>query len=295
MSTKRNIISFDYAIKNQLRNKANYDIVSGFLSELFNRDVIIEEILESESNKANKDDKQNRVDILAKEQDGSKVIIELQFNKEVDYFQRMLFATSKAVTECIGESDKYEKIAKIYSVNIIYFNLGIGNDYIYHGTTNFEGLHSKDILQLSEDQQTKFLGKKLPSDLFPEYYIINLSSFTGETKDTLDDWVDYLKTDKVKDDTKAKGLAKAKAILNYQQLSEEERRAYDYAVDQRRSLRSMFDTARDEGRLEGRAEGIAEGIEKGIAEGEARGINRLLSLLKQGYSIEEAEKQLRTI
>jgi len=285
MSGTRNILSFDYAMKNQLRSKANFDIVSGFLSELFGRDVFIEEILESESNKTSKDDKYNKVDMLAKEQDGSKIIIELQFNNEIDFFQRMLYATSKAVTESLHESDDYDKVKKIYSVNIMYFELGMGKDYIYRGTTNFEGLHSKDTLQLSEEQQHNFLGKKLPADLYPEYYILNLSRFGGETLDTLDEWVDYLKTDRVRDDTKAKGLAKAKSVLDYGNLSESERRAYDYAVDQRRSLRSMFKTARIEGELAGEARGREEGEEKALRK-------VVTKMLSQGKSAEDISEFL---
>jgi predicted transposase/invertase (TIGR01784 family) len=168
----------------------------------------------------------------------------------------------------------------------MYFELGMGKDYIYRGTTNFEGLHSKDTLQLSEEQQHNFLGKKFPADLYPEYYILNLSRFSGEAKDTLDEWVDYLKTDRVRDDTKAKGLAKAKSVLDYGKLSESERRAYDYAVDQRRSLRSMFKTARLEGITEGELIGEARGRAEGELAGEARGkVETAKSLKQQGVSI----------
>ncbi len=41
-------IRFDWAIKYILRDKANFDIVAGFLSELLHEDVVIEEILDSE-------------------------------------------------------------------------------------------------------------------------------------------------------------------------------------------------------------------------------------------------------
>jgi hypothetical protein len=47
---ERTIISFDYAIKTVLRDKANFDILEGFLSELLNQKVTILDILESESN-----------------------------------------------------------------------------------------------------------------------------------------------------------------------------------------------------------------------------------------------------
>ena len=63
---KRKLISFDWAIKRILRSKANFDILEGFLSELLFEDITILEILESESNQEQKDDKFNRLDIKVK-------------------------------------------------------------------------------------------------------------------------------------------------------------------------------------------------------------------------------------
>ncbi|MBF0135533.1 MAG: PD-(D/E)XK nuclease family transposase, partial [Magnetococcales bacterium] len=60
---QRKFISFDWALKRLLRHKANFEILEGFLSELLMEDVHILEILESESNKENRDDKYNRVDM----------------------------------------------------------------------------------------------------------------------------------------------------------------------------------------------------------------------------------------
>jgi hypothetical protein len=54
-------IRFDWAIKRLLRNKANFDILEGFLSELLRQDVRIQEILESQSNKRTQNDKYNRL------------------------------------------------------------------------------------------------------------------------------------------------------------------------------------------------------------------------------------------
>ena len=59
---QRKLISFDWAIKRILRSKANFDILEGFLSELLFEDITILEILESESNQEQRDDKFNRLD-----------------------------------------------------------------------------------------------------------------------------------------------------------------------------------------------------------------------------------------
>ena len=56
------LVRFDWAIKRLLRNKANFNILEGFLSELLKEDVLIQEILESESKRMTSIDKQNRID-----------------------------------------------------------------------------------------------------------------------------------------------------------------------------------------------------------------------------------------
>lgn len=135
-SQPKQLIKFDWAMKRLLRSKANFGILEGFLSELLGRDIKILEVIDSESNKEDERAKFNRVDILAKLSDGEIVLIEVQSNTESDYFCRMIFGTSKIITEHLKEGDPYINIKKVYSVNILYFDLGHGTDYIYHGTTS---------------------------------------------------------------------------------------------------------------------------------------------------------------
>ena len=245
----RPLISFDYALKRLLRNKANYDVLEGFLSELLMRDIKVKTILESESNKQHLEDKHNRVDILVEDANGELVIIELQFSLEIDYFQRMLFGTSKVITDRMAQGDKYRDVKKVYSVNIVYFDLGQGADYVYHGKVHFKGLHKQDELQLSESQQ-KFFGKQEAGDIFPEYYILKVNNFDDVAKDRLDEWIYFLKYNTVKDDFKAKGLEKAREIMDRDQLTVAERREYDYVQDIRSHNLSMIASAKDEGRFE---------------------------------------------
>jgi len=72
----RNLIRFDWAIKRLLRNKADYFVLEGFLSELLIEDISIQSILESESNQRIDTDKFNRVDLLVKDSKGELIIIE---------------------------------------------------------------------------------------------------------------------------------------------------------------------------------------------------------------------------
>jgi predicted transposase/invertase (TIGR01784 family) len=99
----KNLIRFDWAIKRLLRNKANFGILEGFLSELLEEDLKIEDILESESNKENEANKLKRVDLLVKNSKGELIIIEVQNDYQSDYLLRMLFGTSKLIVDHMSE------------------------------------------------------------------------------------------------------------------------------------------------------------------------------------------------
>ncbi len=153
------------------------------------------------------------------------MIVEIQNQQEYDYFHRMAYSTSKTITEYISVGEPYRNVKKIYSINIVYFDLGQGEDYIYHGKTDFIGLHKKDKLKLS-DKQSELLGKKEPSEIFPEYYVIKVNQFDNVAKDTLDEWIYYLKNNEIKDNFTAKGIDKAKELWRLDNLSEEEQKKY---------------------------------------------------------------------
>lgn len=259
------IIRFDWAMKRLLRQKANFAVLDSFLSELLGEKVSIHRILESEGNKETPDDKFNRVDVLAENSKGDLLIIEIQNNAEIYYFQRMLYGTSKAITEYIYEGDEYSKIRKVYSISIVYFDIGQGSDYIYHGKSVFKGVHTGDTLRLSVKQQEKFT-KKDAGDLFPEYYILRVNEFNQNAVTPLDEWIRFLKSGKIDKDTQVEGLRLARRQLTISCLSKEERKAYERHIENRRIQWDVLNTARDEGLDEGRAKGIAEGRAEGRAE-----------------------------
>ena len=288
--TTRNMISFDWAMKRLLRNKANFEVLEGFLSELLRRQIIIKHIGESESNPMSKGNKTNRVDILV-EADGSElVIIELQYDTQDDYFQRMLYGVSKTIAEHIDKGSPYADVRKVYSVNIVYFDLGKGDDYVYHGFTNFKGLHTHNELYLTAKQQ-EIYGKTYIGDFHPEYYIIKVRGFDDVAKDTLDEWIYYLKNSRIRDDFTAQGLQKAYEILALDCLPDDERAAYWRHVEDERNRNSEMNTAFTDGERKGRVEGLAEGKAIGLEEGEAIGLEKGEAIgLERGLAEGEAER-----
>ncbi|HJC95359.1 MAG TPA: Rpn family recombination-promoting nuclease/putative transposase [Candidatus Phocaeicola gallinarum] len=247
-------IRFDWAMKRLLRNKANFNVLEGLLTTLLKENIHIQKLLESESNQEEEFDKYNRVDMLAENDKGELFLVEIQNNNEYAYFQRMLFGTSKLVTEYINRGEGYEKVRKVYSINIVYFSLGHGKDYVYHGKTEFKGIHKGDILELTPFQKQTFKADTV-SQLYPEYYILKVNDFNSVAKSPLEEWIYYLNTGEIPDNATAPGLDKAREQLKLDKMSKEELKAYYRHLDNIVILKSNIFTEREEGRVEGRAEG----------------------------------------
>ena len=265
MDKQPQYIRFDWAMRRLLRDKANFGVLEGFLTTLLGKTIKIQKLLESESNQEDKDDKQNRVDVLAEDDKGELYLIEVQNESEFAYFQRMLFGTSKLVTEYINRGENYEHIRKVYSVNIVYFNLGGGTDIVYHGKTEFRGIHNGELLSLSPFQQQKF-KVDAGSDLYPEYFILKVNDFNKWSKVPLEQWIYFLNTSEIPHDATAPGLDEARKKLQIDRMTPAELNAYYRHLDNIVILRDNISTARGEGRLEGLAEARAEVRAKGRAE-----------------------------
>ncbi len=273
----RQYVSFDWAIKRLLRSKANFGVLAGFLSELLKENITILEVLESESNKYFKKHKQNIVDLKVKNSKDEIVIIEVQYDRDYSFFHRILWGTSRVVTEHLHEGDDYLRVHKVISVNLIYFDLGEGEDYIYHGSTSFTGIHKNDVLQLRANEK-KDVDKDSVQDI-PEYYLIKINRFDDLAKDTLDEWIYFLKNEEIKPEFTAQGLQEAGRILAYTKLKEEDQIDYNNYIDNRRrrdsELRTKF------------SEGLEEGLEKGLKKGKRETAR---SMKKEGISAELIQK-----
>ncbi|MGD2084922.1 MAG: Rpn family recombination-promoting nuclease/putative transposase [Candidatus Aminicenantes bacterium] len=270
-------IRFDWAIKKLLRSKANFGILEGFLSELLHEDIKIMEILESEGNKETEDDKFNRVDILVKDTKDQLIIIEIQNTRELDYFFKILYNTSKATIEHIKEGAPYSKVKKVITVSVVYFDLGQGQDYVYYGDTIFEGVHHKDRLELSAAQKRLFARESV-SKIFPEHYILKVNMFNDIARDSLDEWIYFLKNSEIKDEFKAKGLAEAREKLRMINLSKKELRAYQRHLEDLHMAASLEEQFRFE-----QAQAWEQGEKTGIKK-------TALNMINHGMSIDDVVK-----
>lgn len=259
-------IRFDWAIKRLLRQKANFDVLEGFLTVFLGEKITIVDILESEGNQQSADDKFNRVDIKARNSKDEIIIVEIQNTRELYYLERVLYGVAKAITEHISLGEQYHKVKKIYSISILYFDIGKGSDYLYHGQNHFIGVHTGDELQVNVKEQGA-IKTRMPAEIFPEYILIRVNEFDKVAVTPLEEWMKYLKDGIIRPDTTAPGLKEAHEKLKYYSMTPQERHAYDEHLSAVMIQNDVLDTAKLEGRIEGRAEGHAEGLAEGLAEG----------------------------
>ena len=272
--TKKHI-RFDWAAKKMLRDKKNFDILEGFLSELLKENIKIEGLLESESNQEEENDKFNRVDLYAENSKGEHIIIEIQNTRELDYLMRMLYATSKAVTEYLDLKAPYSDIKKIIAVSIVYFGVGKGDDYIYCGQTKFTGLHTHKELELTKAQKELF-KKPTIQQTYPEYYLIQTTKFNDVINDTLDEWIYFFKNSEVLDGFQAKGMNEVREKLNIMNLSDGERKKYERFLENLHTEASITQTltieaeerVREDERKKGKIEIAIKCIKKGYSNNE---------------------------
>ncbi len=255
MTNKRDrpLVSFDWAAKKMLREKANYDILEGFLTTLLKQEIKILALLESESNQEHPTDKFNRVDLLVENQHGELLIIEIQNNREVHYLERLLYSTSKLIVDHLQLGESYEKIKKVISISILYFLLGEGEtDYVYHGSTTFYGLHDGSQLVLRQRKREALVNGyiEVPKNIFPEYYLIEVERFQDIIKSDLDEWIYFFKNADIKEDFKSKNIQRAKEKLDLLKMPESERKAYERYLMNKASERDVIETAEMKGKSE---------------------------------------------
>lgn len=282
-------IRFDWAIKRLLRQKANFDVLEGFLTVFIGEPIKIIEILESEENQNAADDKFNRIDIKAKNSKDEIIIIEVQNTREIYYLERILYGVAKAITEHISLGKSYGEVKKVYSISILYFDIGKGTDYLYHGQTHFIGVHTHDELQVNMKERNAFVTRT-PASIFSEYILIRVNEFNNVAVTPLEEWMRYLKEGIINKDTKAPGLSEAREKLRYYSMSKADQHDYDEHLNAVMIQNDVLTTTKEEGRLEGIQEGERRERLKNAASLKKMGIDIPLIAQAVGLTEEEVEK-----
>jgi len=192
----------------------------------------------------------------------------------------LLYATSKIIVEHQKLGKDFADISKIISISILYFNLGIGDDYIYVGFNEFFGLNTRTKLtfkkrvDISETLEPKYKFEE--KNIFPEYYLIIVERYKNIVKKRIDEWIYMIKNNEVAEGSTSKNIDKAKQKLAEMNMTVKERKVYEKYLINLGKDKDVVNTAKDEGREEGREEGMKIKAEK-----------TAIKLIKKGMSNEE--------
>ncbi|MGX9892280.1 Rpn family recombination-promoting nuclease/putative transposase [Wolbachia endosymbiont of Protocalliphora sialia] len=258
----------DYAFKRIFGTEKNKDILIHFLNDILGftglaaiHDVeFLATILDPEI--AAK--KQSIVDVLCKDSQGSRYIIEMQFTKTKGFEKRAQYYAAKAYSSQADQGDNYHNLKEIIFI-------AVADCIIFPDKSEYKSNHV--IL----DQNS------FEHDLKDFYFVfIELPKFTKTKEDQLENIVEkwcyffrYAAETNEEDLDKIVGgdviIKRAYEEMNKFNWSEEELLAYEQMkkriMDEVAALAQKFDEGLKVGQEKGRQEGILIGHEKGKAEG----------------------------
>jgi predicted transposase/invertase (TIGR01784 family) len=187
------------------------------------------------------------------------------------------------IIDNVKSSEDYSEVSKVISISILYFDLGLGEDYVFYGKTEYRGLHDTQPLVYQRRRKDKTLEKLKSQDIFPEYYLINVERFADVMKTDLDEWIYLFKHTALPPNCKAKNLSLAGEKLDVLKMKPEERHRYDMYLMAMVNEQDKIDTAHNEGLQQGRKEGLQEGLQQGE---DAKALQIAKNLLGSGMDIE---------
>jgi hypothetical protein len=114
------------------------------------------------------------------------------------------------------------------------------------------------VLRFTNKREEKYMAETTsrivpPEDVLPEYFLLRVNQFNDVAKTPIEEWMAYLKSGVIKDDTRTPGLQAAREKLNYMRMTAEERHAYDDYMVSVHAARDVYQTAIAEARAEERA------------------------------------------
>jgi hypothetical protein len=103
--------------------------------------------------------------------------------------------------------------------------------------------------------------------MFPDYYLLKVNQFNDIAKNTLDEWIYFLKNSEVKDEFKAKGLKEAGEVLDIMRLPAVEQYGYNRYLDNLHLKASEIFTLQTEAEFKAKDERTIEIAKKSIFNG----------------------------
>jgi predicted transposase/invertase (TIGR01784 family) len=249
-----------------------FDLLNSFSCFEGNHKIENIQILNPEIPKNATRDKIPILDILAKDKQGNKFLIEMQSRTDTEFKQRILFYWSTVYSKAIGRGNSFKELPKVYSFNFVKGILFPDSNY-------------HEVFRVKNESNKIHLTGDL------EIHTIELGKFTKQVEELeteLEAWLllikkaELLKGGEMKTLTKKnpktkKAVTKLK-FVSYNPKNEYHVLARKMAEFDEASRKVRLEELKEKVREEGKLEGIKEGIEKGKLE-------MAIKLLKTGMDI----------
>lgn len=248
-------IRIDVAFKKAFGNPVFKDATIGLLNSII-KDVEIEDVefIASSFPSETINGKTIIVDVICKDTNGNRFVVEMQRAKQKMFQERMVYYASKVISSLDMSRGKYNyEIPFTYVVAFLDFSLG--NEYFGADDSDKCSLH---YVAREDDYKTKLPGST-------EYYFFDLTRFNkklDEITENRDYWL-YLLREVSKLESIPESVPKDSSFGSFftaamrANFSEQENLDYEKAMMNELDYENAMITAKEEG--------IEEGIEKGMA------------------------------
>lgn len=238
----------DYVFKRIFGDERNKDILLSFLNSILVENVTDVTILNSELNKENTSDKKSILDIRAETSIGTKINIEIQVLRTLHMPERSLYYWSKMYIEQLNIGEKYSKLKKTITINVLDFDLIQSNKY-----------HT--MFKLKENEENTLLTDVL------EVHFLELQK-VNTINDKLAEWLTFIKADSMEEMKNMaeinRDIDKAYDILTTMSYDEKTRREYLAREMVLHDEATRLEEAIEEGRELGLKQGIEQGVKNGL-------------------------------
>lgn len=277
-------VKTDYAFKKVFGSSQSHDILKSFLNAIirFNDDLKIRslEIVDPYNIPMIKGMKDSYVDVKARLEDDSLVIIEMQVLNHQGFEKRVLYNAAKNYSVQLTKSDDYHLLNPVIALSIVDFDMFEESDKV---VSNFKLIEKDAFIHYSDDIELVFI--ELPK----------FSKNLDELDSLKDKWIYFIqnagKLDFVPENID-KDIKDALGIANEANLSNEElelqRKRKEFIFIQKYSIELAKERGLAEGKEDGRKEGLKEGLIEGIGRGELNVHKKIvINANKSGMTVQE--------
>jgi len=215
--------------------------------------------------------KDTYVDVKARLNDGTQVIIEMQVLNHQGFEKRVLYNAAKNYSVQLQKGDDYTLLNPVIALSIVDFTMFDDSDAVISRFKMFDKQH---MIDYSDDIEMVFV--ELPK------FTQGFDALHG----ILDQWIYFLIHAGMMDyipDSFAQPVATALSLIDESVMSQAELEAQHKRKEFIFIQKSSLELAKEQGLTQGLTQGRSEGIEQGLAQGRSEGI-------EQGFH-EGAEKK----